>query len=247
MLTGESRAMIAGVLHRRGRSSSARKYFTRHRHRGLSAERRTSTLICMNAAWTTSPYSRRPTTHQKYEDAAPRRPQAHFPVPSERAGARHHGRHARRRLRGAARSVRLPQGCLRDRHARLSAPAQVSARGDRVLLPAPAPDHQQRQDQPEGRPRAAASAGRAARTASSCPTPRITISTRERARFPRQRHRHRRNEDLRRCRSSGIGGHSGEDKGDEQFEISDGRSVDEVYNAICEHGLQPVMADYLYV
>ena len=31
----------------------------------------------------------------------------------------------------------------------------------------------------------------------------------------------------------GIGGHSGEDKGDEQFEISDGRSVDEVYNAIC--------------
>ena len=45
----------------------------------------------------------------------------------------------------------------------------------------------------------------------------------------------------------GIGGHSGEDKGDEQFEISDGRSVDEVYNAICEHGLQPVMADYLYV
>ena len=45
----------------------------------------------------------------------------------------------------------------------------------------------------------------------------------------------------------GIGGHSGEEKGDEQFEISDGRSVDEVYNAICEHGLQPVMADYLYV
>lgn len=45
----------------------------------------------------------------------------------------------------------------------------------------------------------------------------------------------------------GIGGHSGEDKGDEQFEISDGRSVDEVYNAIVEHNLQPVMADYLYV
>lgn len=45
----------------------------------------------------------------------------------------------------------------------------------------------------------------------------------------------------------GIGGHSGEDKGDEQFEISDGRSVDEVYQAICAHGLQPVMADYLYV
>ena len=45
----------------------------------------------------------------------------------------------------------------------------------------------------------------------------------------------------------GIGGHSGEEKGDEQFEISDGRSVDEVYAAIQAHGLQPVMADYLYV
>ena len=45
----------------------------------------------------------------------------------------------------------------------------------------------------------------------------------------------------------GIGGHSGEDKGDEQFEISDGRSVDEVYQAIEAHGLQPVMAEYLYV
>ena len=45
----------------------------------------------------------------------------------------------------------------------------------------------------------------------------------------------------------GIGGHSGEEKGDEQFEISDGRSVDEVYTAIQEHGLQPVMADYIFV
>ena len=45
----------------------------------------------------------------------------------------------------------------------------------------------------------------------------------------------------------GIGGHSGEEKGDEQFEISDGRSVDAVYQAIQAHGLQPVMADYLYV
>ena len=45
----------------------------------------------------------------------------------------------------------------------------------------------------------------------------------------------------------GIGGHSGEEKGDEQFEISDDRSADEVFQAICDHGLQPVMADYLYV
>ena len=47
----------------------------------------------------------------------------------------------------------------------------------------------------------------------------------------------------------GIGGHSEdvEKKGDEQFEISDGRTVDEVYNAILQHGLQPVMNDYIYV
>ncbi len=49
--------------------------------------------------------------------------------------------------------------------------------------------------------------------------------------------------------STGIGEHADaeESKGDAQFEISDGRSVGEVYKAIQEHGLQPVMADYLYV
>lgn len=46
----------------------------------------------------------------------------------------------------------------------------------------------------------------------------------------------------------GIGGHSeGEKKGDEQFEISDGRNVKEVYEAIKEQGLQPVMSEYIYV
>ena len=49
--------------------------------------------------------------------------------------------------------------------------------------------------------------------------------------------------------STGIGSHVDdiEDKGDDQFEISDGRSVDEVYNALLEHDLQPVMSDYIYV
>ena len=47
--------------------------------------------------------------------------------------------------------------------------------------------------------------------------------------------------------SVGIGGHAGEEKGDEQFEISDPRSVDEVFNAIVDKGLQPVMSDYIYV
>ena len=45
----------------------------------------------------------------------------------------------------------------------------------------------------------------------------------------------------------GIGGHSGEKKGDEQFEISDPRNVEEVYKAIEDQGLQPVMSDYIYV
>lgn len=45
----------------------------------------------------------------------------------------------------------------------------------------------------------------------------------------------------------GIGGHSGEEKGDEQFEINDTRTVEEVYQAIKENGLQPVMSEYIYV
>ena len=46
----------------------------------------------------------------------------------------------------------------------------------------------------------------------------------------------------------GIGGHSQEEeKGDEKFEISDGRSVDEIYQMIEDNGMQPVMTDYIYV
>ncbi len=45
----------------------------------------------------------------------------------------------------------------------------------------------------------------------------------------------------------GIGGRSGEEKGDEQFEIDDTRNVQEVYDAILAAGLQPVMSDYVYV
>ncbi|HJF84336.1 MAG TPA: 2-iminoacetate synthase ThiH [Megamonas hypermegale] len=51
--------------------------------------------------------------------------------------------------------------------------------------------------------------------------------------------------------STGIGEHSEEnpdkDKGDAQFEISDTRSVDEVYNDLLKINLQPVMAEYIYV
>lgn len=49
--------------------------------------------------------------------------------------------------------------------------------------------------------------------------------------------------------STGIGSHAKglEDQGDEQFEISDGRTVKQVYDALLEEGLQPVMSDYIYV
>lgn len=51
--------------------------------------------------------------------------------------------------------------------------------------------------------------------------------------------------------STGIGEHSNEnpekDKGDAQFEISDTRSVNEVYNDLLKINLQPVMAEYIYV
>ena len=49
--------------------------------------------------------------------------------------------------------------------------------------------------------------------------------------------------------STGIGSHVEdiEDKGDDQFEISDGRTVDEVFDALKKNGLQPVMNDYIYL
>lgn len=72
----------------------------------------------------------------------------------------------------------------------------------------------------------------------------ITISTRERSDF--------RNNAVNICAtkisagvSVGIGGHSEKEKGDEQFEISDPRSVDEVVDALHQHGLQPSFNDYI--
>ena len=75
----------------------------------------------------------------------------------------------------------------------------------------------------------------------------ITISTRECERF--------RNNVIKLAATKisagvnvGIGEHSDSaDKGDEQFEISDPRTVSEVYIAIEEMGLQPGMHDYIYV
>lgn len=55
--------------------------------------------------------------------------------------------------------------------------------------------------------------------------------------------------------STGIGDHeekytgksTGAQQGDEQFEIADGRSFDEMYRDMDGEGLQPVLNDYLYV
>lgn len=55
--------------------------------------------------------------------------------------------------------------------------------------------------------------------------------------------------------STGIGDHESKytgkeaqaNEGDEQFEINDDRSIDEMYKDMSEGGLQPVLNDYLYV
>lgn len=47
--------------------------------------------------------------------------------------------------------------------------------------------------------------------------------------------------------STAIGGHEDEAKGDGQFEISDGRSVDDIHQSLLNLGLQPAYTDYLWV
>ncbi len=72
----------------------------------------------------------------------------------------------------------------------------------------------------------------------------ITISTRERAGF--------RDNVVGMCAtkisagvSVGVGGHSEVEKGDEQFDISDPRSVDDVKAMLHSRGLQPIFTDYI--
>ena len=48
--------------------------------------------------------------------------------------------------------------------------------------------------------------------------------------------------------NTGIGAHSKKQElGDEQFEIDDSRSLQEIYDALLKVGLQPVMSEYVYV
>ena len=76
----------------------------------------------------------------------------------------------------------------------------------------------------------------------------ITISTRERAGF-RDNVIGMAATKISAGVSVGVGGHDEEvgTKGDEQFEISDPRSVEEVHQMILDKGLQPVYTDYIYV
>lgn len=80
----------------------------------------------------------------------------------------------------------------------------------------------------------------------------ITISTREKAKF-RDHVIPLAATKISAGVSTGIGSHGAaerageEEEGDAQFEISDPRSVDEVFAAMKARGMQPVMADTIYV
>jgi 2-iminoacetate synthase len=74
----------------------------------------------------------------------------------------------------------------------------------------------------------------------------LTISTRERAGF--------RDHVLGLCATKvsagvlvGVGGHALEAKGDEQFDVTDSRSVEEIRKMLLERGLWPVYTDYIAV
>ncbi len=75
----------------------------------------------------------------------------------------------------------------------------------------------------------------------------ITISTRERAEF-RDHIIGLAATKISAGVSTGIGSHTEEEeKGDDQFEIADNRTFEEVHQAIIDQGLQPVTNDYVYV
>ena len=74
----------------------------------------------------------------------------------------------------------------------------------------------------------------------------ITISTRERAGF-RDNVIGMAATKISAGVSVGVGGHKTQDKGDEQFEIADGRSVAEVHDMLIAQNMQPVYTDYVRV
>ncbi|MCD8212450.1 MAG: 2-iminoacetate synthase ThiH [Campylobacter sp.] len=77
------------------------------------------------------------------------------------------------------------------------------------------------------------------------PTASITISTRERAVFRDNAVKIAANK-ISAGVNVGIGAHSQNKKGDEQFEIEDARGVDEIAKMIKSQGLEPLMSEYVY-
>ena len=78
------------------------------------------------------------------------------------------------------------------------------------------------------------------------PTASITISTREKAKFRDNAVKIAANKISAGVKVS-IGAHGEEKKGDEQFEISDERSVNEIKAMLKANGLEPLMSEYVYV
>lgn len=74
----------------------------------------------------------------------------------------------------------------------------------------------------------------------------ITVSTRERAGF-RDAVMGVAGTKISAGVAVGVGGHEKKAQGDEQFEIADGRTVNEVRQAMIGRGLQPIMGDGIYV
>ncbi|MDO5015153.1 MAG: 2-iminoacetate synthase ThiH [Clostridia bacterium] len=75
----------------------------------------------------------------------------------------------------------------------------------------------------------------------------ITVSTRERAGFRKEIVKYATKISAGVSTGIGLRGKDIEDKGDDQFEIADSRSVKEIVESIKESGFQPVMNDYLFV
>ncbi len=74
----------------------------------------------------------------------------------------------------------------------------------------------------------------------------MTISTRERAEFRDNAVKIAATK-ISAGVSTGIGEHANKKEGDNQFEIADSRSVEEIYNTLKNKGMQPVMNEYVWV
>ena len=75
----------------------------------------------------------------------------------------------------------------------------------------------------------------------------ITVSTRERAGFRKEIIKYATKISAGVSTGIGLRGKEIKDKGDDQFEIADPRSTEEIVKSIKDSGFQPVMNDYLFV